>query len=397
MKKIPLNLVIVLCLIMASCSNNDDNSSNDDQLIVPSTYQYFRNGSSSINYKKQTDEILMSDAFILSFNDNSSSEPQLNGLFTNTGDYFSSQALNQSNTSIRENLAVSEDYFGNNMTLSNSIKSDFDGWITKQLSEVFPNWTIDATPGNSGKLAESDGITVKRFNAKGLRYGQVIGKSLVGALMIDQILNDKLSISVLDAGNNRSDNDNGILVPGENYTKMEHLWDEAFGYAYGTDNALSPQLLQDFFLNKYISRVENDSDFSGIADEIYNAFKLGRAAIVGKDYDLRDQQIEILREKISEIAGIRSVYYLKQGGGNLIANKAKAFDDLSEGYGFIYSLQFTRKPGTSAPYFTKTEVDNFLGQLMVDNGFWDISNETIDEMATSISSRFDFSVEQAEN
>ena len=56
-----------------------------------------------------------------------------------------------------------------------------------------------------------------------------------------------------------------------------------------------------------------DSDFAGIADDIYDAFKLGRAAIVAKNYTVRDEQVEILREKISMIIGIRAVYYL-QGG-----------------------------------------------------------------------------------
>ena len=48
----------------------------------------------------------------------------------------------------------------------------------------------------------------------------------------------------------------------------------------------------DSFLNKYLSRVEGDSDFAGIAEEIYNAFKLGRAAIVAKDYTTRNVQAD---------------------------------------------------------------------------------------------------------
>ena len=144
-----------------------------------------------------------------------------------------------------------------------------------------------------------------------------------------------------------------------------------------------------------MARFENDADFTGIAVDIYDAFKLGRAAIVAKDYTVRDQQAEIIREKISEIIGIRSVYYLQQGKANLTADVGGAFHDLSEGFGFIYSLQFTRKPGTTSSYFTKSEVDAFIAQLMTGNGFWDVTPETLDDMSDDIASRFNFTVEQA--
>ncbi len=71
------------------------------------------------------------------------------------------------------------------------------------------------------------------------------------------------------------------------------------------------------------------SDFAGIAQDIFDAFKLGRAAIVAKDYELRNEQAEILRTKISEVIGIRSVYYLQQGKNAIEAqNFGTAFHDL---------------------------------------------------------------------
>ena len=213
--------------------------------------------------------------------------------------------------------------------------------------------------------------------------------------MVDQILNNYLSTSVLDAGDNRANNDADVLEDGKDYTSMEHKWDEAFGYLYGTDNATAPILNEDNFLNKYLSRVENDTDFTGIASDIYEAFKLGRAAIVAKNYEVRDAQANIIREKISAIIGIRSVYYLQQGKINLGTDNASAFHDLSEGFGFIYSLQFTRKPGTNEPYFTKTQVDGFISQLMTGNGFWDVTPATLDEISETISAEFTFTTAQA--
>jgi len=205
-----------------------------------------------------------------------------------------------------------------------------------------------------------------------------------------------LSPAVLDAASNVADNDAESLNDGKNYTTMEHKWDEAFGYLYGKEvDITAPTLNNDSFLNKYLSRVEGDTDFAGIAEEIYNAFKLGRAAIVAKDYSTRNVQAEFLREKISEIVGIRAVYYLQQGKNNLPTDKGGAFHDLSEGIGFIYSLQFTRMPNSIASYFTKSEVDGFMETLQNGNGFWDLSSETLDEMSATIAAKFKFTLAQA--
>lgn len=383
------------CLLM-SCSSNDDSSSNDG-LNAPATYQFTRDGSTTVNYSDQITAIIMAEEFVSALIDNGKTEVELNGMFTNTGNHFSTSALNQSTLRLRNSVADSYDFFASNTATADAIKSDFDTWITEQVNGVFPNWNSTASAGTSGMLFEADGLTERRVDAKGLQVHQAINKALLGGFFVDQILNNNLSRAVLDAGTNRIDNDNLVLVSGRNYTAMEHLWDEAFGLIYGKDNALNPQLLQDFFLNKYISRVENDPDFEGIADDIYDAFKLGRAAIVAKDYDVRDEQIEIIREKISEIIANRCVYYLRQGKNNLITDKANAFHDLSEGYGFIVSLQFTRKTNALSPYFTKSEVDAYLDQMMVGNGFWDVEEATLNQIAFDIASRFNFTVEQAEN
>ena len=128
--------------------------------------------------------------------------------------------------------------------------------------------------------------------------------------------------------------------------------------------------------------------------------KLGRAAIVAKDYSVRNEQANILRELVSTVIGVRAVYYLQQGKNALdqpSPDFGGGFHDLSEGYGFIYSLQFTRQPNSDAPYFTKAEVDAFLVDLLDDgaNGLWDVTPATLDAISAAIAERFDFTVEQA--
>ena len=94
--------------------------------------------------------------------------------------------------------------------------------------------------------------------------------------------------------------DNGILSGDKNYTDMEHKWDEAFGYLYGqVDNAKSTDFSANLVstgttLFKYLSKVDGSND-PGIAKRIFDAFKLGRAAIVAGAYDVRDAQANFLK------------------------------------------------------------------------------------------------------
>jgi hypothetical protein len=311
---------------------------------------------------------------------------------------FSDADLNASNKQIRGKVAASYDLFNANTINATAIKEEVQAFITGQVTEVFPNVNTLAAQGVAGQIA--DGSSTRYVNAKGLEYNQAVLKTLIGALMTDQLVNNYLSTGVLDAGDNRTDNDAGILVEGKDYTTMEHKWDEAYGYLYGASvNQATPNsdLGADSFLNKYLARVEGDADFAGIADEIYQAFKLGRAAIVANNYTVRDEQAAIIKQAVSKVIGVRAVHYLKAGKAvidNTSANRELAFHDLSEGYGFIVSLQFAiGSDGTHA--FTKSQVDAFISDLMSGDGFWDITSGELEDMINAIASKFDFTVEQA--
>lgn len=399
MKKIALSLLITSALF-TSCSSDDDVNSPIDQNPVeaPAAYAFERNGQSTVSYSGQTTRIQMGQEFVSALKNPTLTESQIDAMFAHVegANDFSDPDLNASNKNIRSKTAASADYFSANTTDAMAIKADFDSWISAQVNDVFPNWNTMAEAGTAGQIQEAGGGSVRYVNAKGLEYNQAVAKSLIGALMADQILNNYLSTSVLDAGDNRANNDADILADGKNYTTMEHKWDEAFGYLYGLDDAENPTLGADSFLNKYLSRVENDTDYAGIANRVYNAFKLGRAAIVAKNYTVRDAQANIIREDLSKVIAVRAIYYLQQGKLAKNANDfGAAFHDFSEGFGFIYSLQFTRQPNTDMPYFTKNEVDTMISELMQGNGFWDVSDETLDTMSQDIADAFGLSLTEA--
>jgi hypothetical protein len=406
MKRIYPIIFFVIALLSA-CDNNDP----DPKVTAPPTYSFERDGLSTVSFSGQTTRIKMGEELISAMKDFSVTEGILLEMFRNQtaggGDAnpFDDADLNTSDKSIKSKTAASRDFFSANATESAEIKADFEAWIMAQVNEVFPNENTVAAPGTPGQIA--DGSSTRYVNAMGLEYDQMVGKGLIGALMSDQALNNYLSPSVLDEGDNVVNNDNQIKDGDKNYTTMEHKWDEAFGYFYGisVDPSDPNETIgqDDSFINKYIGRVENDPDFTGIADEIFDAFKLGRAAIVEGEYTLRDRQAEIIQEKLSEIIAIRAVYYLQQGKLALPADRndfnlyGGTLHDLSEGYGFIYSLRFTRQPGTEAPYFSKAEVDGFINDLLGDgpNGLWDVETATLDAISASIAAKFDFTVEEA--
>ena len=392
---------IVLLAIMLTAFSCTDNGEPD--IDVPPSYTFLRDGSPTVSYSGQTTRIDMASELVNGLIDLTSTEATLQEMYSNTtadgGDAnpFAQPDLNESTKSVRSKVAASLDYFATNTVAGTAIKNEVASWITGQVEEIFPASGQVASQGQAGQLA--DGSTARYVNSQGLEYNQAVNKGLIGALMADQMLNHYLSPAVLDAGSNRTDNDNDVTVDGEAYTNMEHKWDEAYGYLFGlAENTASPleSLGNDLFLSKYLGRVENDPDFTGMAQTIFDAFKLGRAAIVAGDYDLRDQQADIIKEEVSSLIGIRSVYYLQQGKLAIEAgNIGTGFHDLSEGYGFIYSLQFTRKAGSDDPYFTRAEVTNYLDQLLAGDGFWSVSSETLDAMSADIADRFDWSVEEA--
>ncbi|TXE10596.1 DUF4856 domain-containing protein [Gelidibacter salicanalis] len=398
MRKILLGLAITSTLL-TSCSSDDEVNNPTITVEAPATYKFTRDGNSTVDFNGQTTRIKMAMELRSALKDNTKSAAELQALFSHReGDIdFSDAELNASKKNVRNKVAASKDLFGANTTLSNEIKSLMDSWIEQQATTVFPNWEMTATAGSAGQLQQAGGGAVRYVNGKGLELDQAVAKTLIGGLMTDQMLNNYLSTSVLDEASNIQNNDNAIVESGKFYTTMEHKWDEAYGYLYGNEvDPAVPVLGADSFLNTYLNQVDADADFAGTAAAVYDAFKLGRAAIVAKNYDLRDEQVAIIRKNVSLVPAVRAVHYLQEGKLSMAAgDTAKAFHALSEALGFINSLQFTRQPNTNSPYFTNAEVTAFMDTLLAENGFWDVTPETLDSISGTIASKFGFPVAAA--
>ena len=389
-----------LTLILASCSDDTDNPS-DITYEIPSSYTFSRNGMTTVEYDGQTARLKMLDEMGGKFTTAATEATlldagELSNMYSNTNSPFSSTELNSSGKNTKSKTAASSDYFSSFLGGGSSIEKA----AVQAMFESQFQIGAEASQGNAASAGVAgsylDGSKMRLFAANGLEPQQILLKGMMGAMMMDQVSNHYLSTLKLDGGSNVLENTNKVLSADGNFTTMEHYWDEGYGYVYGADNATTNSKK---FWSSYIEQVNADADFNTVSNDVNLAFRKGRAAIVANDYTTRNQQIAVIQKKLALVAAVRAVYYLQEGKAKLVEdNGAKAFHALSEGYGFIMSLRYTRQPGTDNPYFSKTEVDTMLATLVSgENGLWDIDtlSPKLDAIATQIASKFGFTVAQA--
>jgi hypothetical protein len=374
LKFLPLYLFIACAsLFLTSCSDDDD-AVVDITVTPPSSYKFERNGKSTVSFSGQSSRLKMAGELYSGMKSSSSTKAGLNNMFNN-GTGFSDSKLDASGKKVGNKTFASS-------VASATVKPMFDSMITDFADNVIPNWSTTAADGTAGKMTDSKRTVY--INAKGHELTQLFTKGLIGGMTMDQIVNGYLSAAKLDTGTNRADNDAGTLVSGKDYTQMEHYWDEGFGYLYGEEaDVENPTLGNGVLLSKYAGKVDG-SNSPGIGKIIYDAFKMGRAAIVAKNYAVRDAQAKIIQMHISKIIGYKAHDYLNDYVTKAAAGTpADAIHALSEGYGFIMSLQVTND-GTGKPYFTNAEVNTMLAKI---ENFWTVSSADCTSMANDIKAK----------
>ena len=366
-------------LFIISCDSDDEEIA--IEITVPANYEFLRDGVSTVSFTGQTTRLKQVDEIYDALNSDSFTEAQIDGMFAD-GDGFADTSLNGTGKKVRSKTSAGC-AAGNSAT-----QAQFDEQIADFANNVVPAWSNDASAGVAGKL--TDATRSIHVNAKGHEIDQTFVKGLIGGMTLDQIVNNYLQPCQLESGSRKDDNTNGVLSSGKNYTDMEHKWDEAFGYLYGQEEDAKRADLgsapngKGTTLNKYFKKI-NDSNQPGIAEIVFNSFKKGRAAIVAGDYQVRDAQANIIQIHLSKVIGYKAVDYLNGYMSKMAAgNKADAFHALSEGYGFIMSLQFTNN-GSNAPYFTKAEADAMLAKI---DDFWTVQDSDLTSMVNDIKSKF---------
>ena len=272
-------LVMLSSFLFVSC----DTDSDDDilQVTAPATYEFLRDGASTVSYSGQTTRLNQVDAIYNALNSKADdgsgaqkfyTEAELDAMFAD-GDGFMNAMLNGTGKKVRSKTSAGCSA-GNSAT-----QAQFDEQIADFANNVVPAWSNDASAGVAGKL--TDATRSIHVNAKGHEIDQTFVKGLIGGMALDQIVNNYLQPCQLDSGTRKEDNTNGILSGDKNYTDMEHKWDEAFGYLYGQEEDAKRSDLgtapngKGTTLNKYFKKI-NDSNQPGLAEIVFNAFKTGR-------------------------------------------------------------------------------------------------------------------------
>ena len=390
-----VSVVIIAISSLVSCKKDEVASPTTSlSYSVPNSYDFKNsNGISTVDFSGQKTRLVMLDQIsALMGGTEPVSETTLLSMFDGTG--FAVDSLNTSGKKLSDKTAASIDYFGGINAEQLDIRNKFKSLLID--ASLLAGSKIEASKGISGYYM--DGTKKRYFNANGLEPQQVFAKGMMGACLLDQVLNTYLSTNKLDAGSNKLNNTNKVLEDGKYYTTMEHFWDEAYGYIFGNDNhSTNPAVYK--YWSSYINQVDADPNFSGIKDVILKAFIKGRAAISNSDYTTRDAQITIIKKELAKVPAIRAVYYLNEGKTKLGTHDGKAaYHALSEAYGFIWSLRFTQNPLVKAPYFSKEEVEAMMNDMIKNqNGLYavDYLSPILDELAKKIATRFGFNVEQA--
>jgi len=353
--KFPLILIFIMLL---SCSCEDDNGGT----VIPdpnnpATYSFARDGESSVSFSGQTERANMLAAI---------KEYLLTG---DAGEIIEASTLRQALMNTDDNGGGLFDFTSTkqleNKIFGPDLDEDYFGDIFEQAA-ISSKLQKEANVGEPGLIVRENKGTTILVNNKGQEFTQFIEKGLMGSVFLNQIYNVYLS-------DERTGDlvDNTTLVDGQNYTDLEHHWDEAFGYFtapgdFGSNwNEARNEELR--FWSNYANIID---PFTRINDRIMDAYRNGREAIVANDLDTKNQSRDILIRELEVLSVATAIHYINQSITNLNAgNTGELFHTLSEAYMFVRALNLI--PNKKLPpsiWFNILNVDFGL-----EGNFWTVS------------------------
>ncbi len=353
-------LFIFSVIILSSCKKETE-----DRLDVPATYEFIRNGASTVDYSGQTERLDMLaqlSSYMKSVNTVGSPEldaARLKNMFRNQNDPFTGQT------------------YGKDL-ISKCFPADTAMFIQfLEDAAVASQATGTASNGVAGVLVDgsSDPTQGYRVTSNGLELAQVVEKGLMGAVFFYQAMEVYLSEDRMGSVGNED------LVDGKNYTNMEHYFDEAFGY-FGVpiDFPNSSTMDDARFWGKYCNSRNGDL-YSGINSEVATAFRTARAGIVAKDYDARDAAIATIMKKWAVISASTAVDYLNKSlstSGNPTYVRHHA---MSEAIGFMLALKYHFNGGNAKypPHYSYSHINDALMEVGLNSNLYEVTDAQIEE------------------
>jgi len=286
---------------------------------------------------------------------------KMSNMFANKSNPFTGgyANLNGLDISIKEATAVS--------SANQAEVHAFLEYAFGQMARISKLRTQAAVEGTAGKHSTGNYL----LDEAGIEWAQIIQKTLIGAYHLDYIGN-----VLLNTGLNA---DNKTLVAGENYTALEHNWDEAYGfftfndiYNGGVTDALGAKNSLEAYLGSYAWEY-NKADYG----KLHVAFLKGRAAIHNNDKAEMRAQATIIRNILEKAIGGAAYGYM-----NKSINAPHAF---GEGLGFIYATRFAKLTGADAAFSEELSDDLFVTD---ETTFYDITADDYTTVKGKLATKF---------
>ena len=234
-----------------------------------------------------------------------------------------------------------------------SVADDIASLADSLVQSSQANYRSIAANGTAGMITTGD--KKRHVSANGLEYAEILEKSLYGALLYDQMVDDYLSDSQSGVDNEEGNN----ILSAEDYelygTERQHKFDEAFGY-FGAEAATYPNQANSsngdgIFLANYTFDFSDETEAMygvNLAKATMNAFVVGRSVLkAGQGNDFAQENIneELFNAARADIklyveAGMAAsaIHYLNEA--IMDVSEAEKLHHLSEALGFIYAMSF---------------------------------------------------------
>ena len=230
-----LKYILSFCLLtsVAACTegiNETVESAYQLPVFPEPSYKFSRNGESSVN--------VLECEFLKSPIDRIFSEYMNEARMSTQRDYDEARRIYHEGTfglKPQKEVSTSPAHLNDR----EKILRDIDNWFETSariagLGVNIPSYehrNREAAKGSTGYVGNNIGDSdICYVDEKGIAVAEVYKYAVMGAIYLDKILNIHLGEEIL--GNNEIlvRNDLTQLLPGHNYTELEHHWDLAYGY-----------------------------------------------------------------------------------------------------------------------------------------------------------------------
>ncbi len=342
---------------------------------TPATYEFTRDGASSVFYGGQKDRLDMVEEIksVLGGGDAGDlvSEQVLLDMYANTGGNGGG------------NFTFTSDRQLKDKTFAPDLDDNFfeDLFAGGAAASTNGNKGITASNGTAGLIVRENSGNTILVDENGREFTQLIEKGMMGSVFYNQIFNVYLSDD-----RTGDEVENVELVDGENYTPMEHHLDEAFGYWDPPLDFTSPwpeeREDEDRFWSHYSNTVDNVSNgMLGTNETIMNAYKEARAAIVNNDLTTKNEMRDELYESLELVAAAVCVHYINGTLSSLDAgNTGEAFHTLSEAWAFANALRYSPNKKITLEQLEQIMETDFGA----DGNFWNVTSMGLNAAKTTL-------------